>query len=42
MDQLKDRIKEETGRANEAEEEAKVCYLNPFTFRDKTVYQRFF
>ena len=34
MDQLKDKIEEETGRANEAEEEAKVLNTNLLTFKD--------
>ena len=37
MDQLKDKIEEETGRANEAEEEAKVWNTNRFTFTDLIV-----
>ena len=42
MDQLKDKIEEETGRANEAEEEAKVGIINLFTFRYLIIHQPFY
>ena len=39
MDQLKDKIEEETGRANEAEEEAKVWNIHLFISTDLTKYK---
>ena len=39
MDQLKDKIEEETGRANEAEEEAKVWNIHLLTSTDLTEYK---